>query len=86
LKKMVATNLIQRTVGADDARIVYISLTDEGKKTVKELQYLISQHLARVIDVMGMDKIRAFIELSNEMRKVAEEVRPDLPEILKNKN
>ncbi|MDE6474436.1 MAG: MarR family transcriptional regulator [Clostridia bacterium] len=85
LKKMVAKNLICRSVGAEDARIIYISLTDEGRKTVSELRDLITQHLSRVIDAMGMEKIMTFIELSNEMKRVAEEVKPDLPNILKEK-
>ncbi len=82
---MVAKNLIYRSVASDDARIVYISLTDDGRKTVKELRDIITLHLSRVIDAMGMEKIMTLIELSNEMKRVAEEVKPDLPDILKNK-
>ncbi|MDE7191169.1 MAG: MarR family transcriptional regulator [Clostridia bacterium] len=85
LKKMVAKNLICRSVGTDDARIIYISLTDEGRNTVKELRELITQHLSRLIDVMGMEKIMTFIELSDEMKRVAEAVKPDLPKVLKDK-
>ena len=84
LKKMVAKNVIYRSVASDDARIVYISLTDDGRKTVKELRDIITLHLSRVIDAMGMEKIMTLIELSNEMKRVAEEVKPDLPDILKN--
>lgn len=82
---MVAKNLIERNCDKLDARIIHISLTQDGRRMIDELRGLISLHLSRVIDALGMDKIKAYIETGEEIRRVADEVRPELSEFLKSK-
>ncbi len=85
IRKMVAKNLIERNCDKLDARIIHISLTQDGRRMIDELRGLISLHLSRVIDALGMDKIKAYIETGEEIRRVADEVRPELSEFLKSK-
>ena len=85
IKKMVAKNLIERNCDKLDARIIHISLTQDGRRMIDELRGLISLHLSRVIDALGMDKIKTYIETGEEIRRVADEVRPELSEFLKSK-
>ncbi|MCX4362569.1 MAG: MarR family transcriptional regulator [Clostridia bacterium] len=85
LKKMVAKDLIKRSADSCDARIVCISLTQKGKDTINEVRDLIIEHLSRIIDELGMEKINQFIELSEEIREVALRVKPQAPDFLKDK-
>ena len=85
LKKMVAKNLIERSVDKEDARIISISLTENGRETISQIRNLIIEHLSKVIDVLGMEKIRTYIELSDEIKKVFVEIQPPPPDFLKMK-
>lgn len=85
IRKMVAKNLVQRIGDKSDARIIHISLTDDGRKMIQDLCNLIRQHLSIIIDRIGMDKIREYIELREEILKAAREVKPQPSEFLKSK-
>ncbi|MDE5655393.1 MAG: MarR family transcriptional regulator [Clostridia bacterium] len=83
LKKMEAKNLIERSSDKDDARIVYINITTDGKALVDEIRNIMTEHLARIIDELGMDKIKTFLDLSAEIKSVAEATRPQMPKFFK---
>lgn len=85
LKKMAAKDLIERNIDKDDARIIYVTLTEKGRETIAQIRDLIIDHLSKIIDVMGMEKIRTYIELSDEIKKVFVDIQPSPPDFLKPK-
>ncbi|MDE7070953.1 MAG: MarR family transcriptional regulator [Clostridia bacterium] len=86
LKKMEAKNLIARSSDKDDARIVFINITTVGKELVDEVKKTMTEHLSRMIDELGMEKIKTFLDLSAELKSVAEATRPQMPDFFKRNN
>lgn len=66
-KKMVDKGLITRQASAEDARVTEIGLTDKGRQAVEELQAQRTAQMKRLIDTVGMERLRAYIETSKEV-------------------
>ena len=83
LKKLEAKGLIQRQSAKSDARIVYISMSSKGKDMVDGLKDMMNQHISRIIDEIGMEKLKTFLDLSDEIKEIAHATRPQMIEHLK---
>lgn len=67
IRKMVEKGLITRETGKEDARITEISITDKGRQIVEELQKQRNDQMGQLIDTIGMERLRAYIETSKEV-------------------
>ena len=70
LKKMSDKGLITKSGDIKDARRTIVSLTDDGRDTVRNMRDDLRSKISAVIDKLGMDKITEFLEISNEMKSV----------------
>lgn len=68
LKKMESKGLITRESDRSDARVTIVCLSQEGKAVAKRMQDNMLQHISYVIDKVGMEKLKQFIELSVEVK------------------
>lgn len=69
LKKMESKGLIVRESDRTDARVTIVCLSEEGKAVAKQMQENMLKHISYVIDRVGMEKLRQFIELSAEVKE-----------------
>lgn len=67
IRKMVEKGLITRETGKEDARVTEISITDKGRQIVEELQQQRNDQMGQLIDTIGMERLRAYIETSKEV-------------------
>ena len=70
LKKMSDKGLITKSGDIKDARRTIVSLTDDGRDTVRNMRDDLRSKISAVIDKLGMDTITEFLEISNEMKSV----------------
>lgn len=70
LKKMETRGLIKRSRSAEDARMTVITLTDEGDRFIEELGREMRRRVGLVIDRIGVERFRAFIETAAEIGEV----------------
>lgn len=68
LKKMEGKGLISRESDRTDARVTIICLSEEGKNVAKQMQEDMLEHISYVIDKIGIEKLKQFIELSVEVK------------------
>lgn len=83
LKKMEKKDLIVKTGDENDARVTVVSLSETGLKTINEARRDAIDRVSMVIDKLGEDKIRSFIDLSLEVRNTMEDVFSSNPIIKK---
>lgn len=77
-KKMVDKDLIIREKSKKDARITEIRLTDKGRKIVDDIQKERTNQMSQLIDVIGMDRLKEYIETSKEIYKILKPLSLDL--------
>lgn len=80
LKKMENKGLIIKESDRTDARVTIVRLSEEGKKTAKQMRENMLKHISDVIDKIGMEKLRQFIALSVEVKAAMGEDFPPKPE------
>ena len=68
LKKMEGKGLITRESDRADARVTVICLSEAGKNVARQMQENMLRHISYVIDRVGMEKLKQFIELSVEVK------------------
>lgn len=78
LKKMEARGLITRTRSAEDARMTVITLTDEGERFIENLGREMRRRVGLIIDRIGVERLRTFIETAAEIGEVMEPPRIDI--------
>ncbi len=77
LKKMEGKGLITRESDMTDARVTIVCLSEEGKAVAEQMQENMLKHISDVIDKVGMEKLKQFIELSVEVKAaVTQEFSP----------
>ena len=74
LKKMSDKGLIVKHSDPKDARRVLVSITEEGRKVLKEKRDEILLYSGAVIERFGKDKIEDFIQACREIKSIVEEV------------
>ncbi len=80
LKKMEAKDLIIRETGPKDARTTVVRLSDHGEETVEKLRLEIYGQVGRMIDTIGMPRLKEFVMTAQEMIKIVEKPSQDILE------
>ncbi len=70
LKKMEAKELIERQADTRDARKTVIRLSTYGEETVHRCRALLYRQVGEVIDRIGLDRMKEFIAVSEEIRTI----------------
>lgn len=78
LKKMEDKGLVVRTAGKKDARVTEVSLTEKGKNIVEEMQKERNEQMKKLIDTIGMDRLKEYIETSKEVWKILTPLKTEL--------
>lgn len=73
LKKMTAKGLIEKESDSADGRIVVVKLTEHGKQTADKLRENLYEHIGKLIDRIGMERMLEFSAISSEIRTVMKE-------------
>ena len=72
IRKMVEKKLIRKEASASDARIVELKLAPHGREVLEEIQKQRTAQLKLLIDKIGMERLMEYIEISKEIRTIAE--------------
>ncbi len=78
IRKMVEKGLINRETGKEDARVTEISITDKGRRIVEDLQQQRNDQMSQLIDTIGMERLREYIETSKEVWSILKPINLDL--------
>lgn len=70
LKKMTAKGLITIENDAADSRITIVRLSASGKAMIDKINREMRKKTEKVIDTIGMDKMREFISLSEQIQSI----------------
>lgn len=70
LKKMDAKGWIERARDPKDARVVLVSISEQGARAAEETEARIFAWLNAAIDKVGMERMLEFVAVSNELRAV----------------
>lgn len=70
LKKMVARGLIEKDNDPTDARVVIVKLSEHGVMTAEQAREDVCKQVGAMIDKVGMDKMKEFVSISNEIHSV----------------
>lgn len=70
LKKLEEKKLIQRKASSVDARITIVSLTELGKLKCAEKEKELNNCIKKIIDELGMEKIRDLSETLNKINHI----------------
>lgn len=73
LNKMSAKNLIERRSSSLDGRKVIVKLTEIGEKEIGKAKASITKLIEMIIDEIGMEKVKTFIEISETIQKLTRE-------------
>ncbi len=76
LKKMESKGLITRESDMTDARVTVVCLSEAGKNVARQMRQNMLGHISHVIDKVGMEKLKQFIELSVEVKTAMAEGFP----------
>ncbi len=76
LRKMEERGLIIRQMGIRDARTIMVSLTDFGFQTAEKMHKELCNHIQKVIDKVGIERIMEFIAISEEIQEVYKSTAP----------
>lgn len=67
IKKMSDKGLIIRENGKKDARVTEIRMTEKGRREVENLQNKRNEQLSELIDKVGMDRLKGYVEIQKEV-------------------
>lgn len=73
LKNLEDRGYIERTVNKTDRRNTYITLTDAGKREIKEIQDTINEFTEAVFSKMNEEDMCRLLEYLNQLYVIAEE-------------
>ena len=83
LKRLENRGLVSRVQGTEDARQTIVGLTEAGAATVEHMYADYCEDLARLIDSIGLDRLREFMLTAKEINSVMKGP-PDILEIIDN--
>lgn len=70
LRKMLAKDLIVKLDDQSDGRKTLVRLSEHGKCSANKAKKELFEQLSKVIDYIGMEKMKQFIALSAEIRDI----------------
>lgn len=68
LKKMEAKGLIAKGHDPADARVTVVSLTEQGRGTIREIEDELYRQTGLVIDKIGEERVLEFIAIAQEIQ------------------
>lgn len=77
LRKMEEKGLIVRQTGADDARVTEVRMTDKGRRVIKDIETRRNDQMKKLIDTLGMDRLRDYINTSQVVWSILTPLSPD---------
>lgn len=72
LKKLEEKEILKRSVSVKDARITIVSFTDKGKKVAQNKKKELENKVSKIIDALGIEKIREHHETINIINHIME--------------
>lgn len=76
VKKMIKKGYIQKEKDKSDARVTNIRLTSSGKQAVENLISILTSNIAMVANEVGIDKLIAYLELTDEIEDAMKKLPP----------
>lgn len=70
VKKLISKGLLLKEKSTSDARKELIKLSDCGQKEAKKIKAKIFDNISKVVNELGIEKVEAFIETSQQIRDV----------------
>lgn len=77
LKKMEGKDLIVKEADPGDARVTMVRLSERGTQAVLAMREELHAQMRAVIDRIGMERMKEFVEISREIQSVLKP--PSLP-------
>lgn len=77
IQKMSDKGMVRKKKSPEDARVTEIRLTDKGKRMVENVQKKRTEQMEELIDVIGMDQLKEYIRLSQEVWKILKPISLD---------
>ena len=68
LKKMAAKRLITKGHDPADARVTVVSLTEQGRESIREIEGELYRQTGLVIDRVGEERVLEFIAIAQEIQ------------------
>ena len=72
LQKMAQKGLLEKRISEKDNRVILITLTEQGRKTIEDVKTHMRESVASLIDEMGMDMLLTIIKGVQRIRTVME--------------
>ncbi len=73
LQKMSVRGWITKQGNANDARVVIVALSQQGKEKINEIKHQLYREIDAVIDRIGMTQMMDFITISDEIKQALAE-------------
>jgi DNA-binding MarR family transcriptional regulator len=74
MDRLVRNHLVRREVGPDDRRLVRHFLTEQGLRTVAELERMGRERAYRMFDRLSQEQLRSLIEALEHLVAAADEI------------
>lgn len=78
IKKLEAKHLIEIHPGDHDSRVKMVTLSDEGRNTVQKVRSDIQKKVGMLIDEIGFEALKSFIETFKKIKLIMEKNCPKL--------
>lgn len=79
IDKLVEMNMVERSYDENDRRIINISLSQKGKKDIKQIYTIVSESLRRKISKLDEERLAIFknavIEVKNTLAEIMIDVK-----------
>lgn len=72
IRDMERDGLINRTKNPVDSRMVFISLTEEGKKTTKTIREIFNKNNDLMVNALTKEELNSFLSIIEKLNKVYE--------------
>jgi DNA-binding MarR family transcriptional regulator len=73
IASLESKKLVKRTMSKEDRRIIYVSLTDKGIKTIMEAKKVMHQFMEGVVNNLGSEDSEDLIRILGKLEKLLEE-------------
>lgn len=80
VNRLDTAGLVSRERDAEDARVVYVSLTEQGRELVDKVADAHFANEARMLDGLPEDKQKALAELLRDLERALRQVQPTIDE------
>jgi DNA-binding MarR family transcriptional regulator len=79
--RMEERGLIERTRLADDRRVVFVRVTEQGRRMLEELEVVRSEMLRSVLERLEPERLQALAESLRDVRRAVETAMEESPEL-----